>query len=222
MHNAVLLILLSFYNVLVSNTLWLIILCIRSISYSFSYMDLKFLQYNEIVKALKTGDLRLLRQALREHEDRYVSVVSLFSQTTIGISLLMLFNPQILTIRCISCIGETGTPGLSKIDEENVKFLLISLIFQLEKKHHHFLFRQLCASKTKRPQQGTPIEDRDRSKSVELAWNGHGHRWGILQSPSSSVSYRLPFITLPLPFSFSNEMILVSTVGRMHNGYSDF
>ncbi|KAG6496608.1 enhanced ethylene response protein 5-like [Zingiber officinale] len=30
------------------------------------------MEYNEVVKALKTGDLRLLRQALREHEDRFL------------------------------------------------------------------------------------------------------------------------------------------------------
>lgn len=192
MHNAVL---------LLCNTLWLIILRIHSISYSFPCMDLKFLQYNEVVKALKTGDLRLLRRALREHEDRYVSIVSsFFLQTTIGISFLMLFNPQILTIRCISCFGETGAPGLSKTDKENVKFHLISSNFQLEESIIIF-FLQLCASKTKRPQQGTPIEDGGGRKSFELAWNGHGHWRGILQLPSSSESYWLPFITLLLPFS---------------------
>lgn len=30
------------------------------------------LQYNDVVLALKRGDLRLLRHALEEHEDRYI------------------------------------------------------------------------------------------------------------------------------------------------------
>lgn len=35
--------------------------------------NILLLQYKNVVEALKRGDLRLLRHALQEHEDRYVS-----------------------------------------------------------------------------------------------------------------------------------------------------
>lgn len=37
------------------------------------------LQYNDVVLALKRGDLRLLRHALEEHEDRYKFIFLLYS-----------------------------------------------------------------------------------------------------------------------------------------------
>lgn len=41
--------------------------------YHFPWLIFVLLQYGEVVNAIKKGDLRLLRQALREHEDRCVS-----------------------------------------------------------------------------------------------------------------------------------------------------
>ncbi|CAI0406114.1 unnamed protein product [Linum tenue] len=53
-------------------------------------------EYNNIVEALKRGDLRLLRSALQENEDQYVS-----------------------TIRSLSCPREARASSLSKITKEN-------------------------------------------------------------------------------------------------------
>ncbi|CAI0628320.1 unnamed protein product [Linum tenue] len=54
-------------------------------------------EYNNIVEALKRGDLRLLRSALQENEDQYVS-----------------------TIRSLSCPREARASSLSKITKENL------------------------------------------------------------------------------------------------------
>lgn len=98
----------------------------------FSKMDGLFLQYDSVVQALRKGDLRLLRHALQEHEDRcflYVSVIIyilckrnflLLIHRKLDLSWTLPLWHQVLKIRCISCPGEARAPSLPKISQENV------------------------------------------------------------------------------------------------------
>ncbi|RWW80358.1 hypothetical protein BHE74_00011298 [Ensete ventricosum] len=44
--------------------------------------------------------------------------------------LLMFLDHQVLKIRCLPCFGEAGTPGVSKIDKENVECIVAILIYK--------------------------------------------------------------------------------------------
>lgn len=66
-----------------------------------------FSQYSKIVLALRRGDIRLLRHALQEHEDRYVSSNAVFMIIHWHMWMLsksvFCTSDQILKIRGISC-----------------------------------------------------------------------------------------------------------------------
>lgn len=47
-------------------------MCLMIFIFVLQYTLLLLSQYRDVVQALKRGDLRLLRHALQEHEDRYV------------------------------------------------------------------------------------------------------------------------------------------------------
>ena len=85
-------------------------------------------QYRDVVLALKRGDLRLLRRALQEHEDRYVLLLLFSNSENWCIEKLTwewTFSPlfyQLLKIRRISSPREARTPSLPKTGKENVSF----------------------------------------------------------------------------------------------------
>lgn len=54
-------------------------------------------QYKDVIQALRTGDIRLLRQALQTHEDQYVSFVPF--EHHIPLSAFLVFDPTSCDIR---------------------------------------------------------------------------------------------------------------------------
>ncbi|CAH2051454.1 unnamed protein product [Thlaspi arvense] len=77
----------------------------------------KLHEYINIVQALRKGDLRLLRHVLDEHEDRWLVVYCSFVDSSAIRSRVEMF---VLKVRCVSCLGKVGAPGLPETQEENV------------------------------------------------------------------------------------------------------